>query len=70
MGFKSGLILLPAILLLLLPALIQAGECPVPGDYLPCDGQVDMAELFDYIDAWYACSACVPDIYQALVAYF
>jgi hypothetical protein len=73
MGFKGAKFLLPAILLLLflsLPAPAQAGQCPTPGDYLPCDGWVDMSELTSYINEWYACSACVPDIYQALVAYF
>ena len=44
--------------------------CPIPGDYPICDNNVTMEELTAYIDEWYACSACVPDIFNALQAYF
>jgi hypothetical protein len=35
-----------------------------------CDQSVSVNELVSHINAWYACSSCVPDIFNALQAYF
>ena len=55
---------------MLFPAIVLAGQCPVPGDYQPCDNTVNISELMDYVNEWYKCSACVPDMFQAIEAYY
>jgi hypothetical protein len=35
-----------------------------------CDGIVNASEIGDYIQRWYACSSCVPDIYNAMAEFF
>lgn len=44
--------------------------CKTGADKETCDGLVSMQELTDYIDVWYRCSGCVPDILDALDACF
>jgi len=35
-----------------------------------CNGAVNLTELNAHINAWYLCSACVPDLFQAIEAYY
>jgi len=35
-----------------------------------CDGIVNLTELLDYIDLWYACSSCHPDMFEAVETWF
>jgi len=35
-----------------------------------CNGIVNITELNAHINAWYMCSACVPDLFQAIEAYY
>jgi hypothetical protein len=35
-----------------------------------CNGDVETGELEAYISEWYKCSSCIPDLYQAIEAYF
>jgi len=51
-------------------ATTAAQTCNTGADKPPCDGKVNITELTDYIDAWYSCSACVPDLFQAIEAYY
>ncbi len=51
-------------------SLVSAAECNTGADQEPCDGIVNMTELMDHINGWYRCSACVPDLFQAIEAYY
>jgi len=35
-----------------------------------CDGVVSLTELQDYIQLWYGCSSCYPDLYDAIGAWY
>ena len=35
-----------------------------------CDGDVSETELIEYIQLWYGCSSCYPDMFQAIEAWF
>ncbi|UCD07013.1 MAG: right-handed parallel beta-helix repeat-containing protein, partial [Candidatus Aenigmatarchaeota archaeon] len=54
--------------LILLP-LSTAQVCNTGAD-INCYSTVDMYELTDYINLWYGCSACYPDLFQAIEAYY
>ncbi len=49
---------------------VTALACNTGADQQPCDGIVNSTELFSYIDEWYKCSACVPDLFDAITAFF
>ena len=49
------------------PCLTGADDPARGGD---CNGAVNITELIDYIGEWYRCSACVPDLFQAIEAYY
>jgi hypothetical protein len=34
------------------------------------DDKINLTELVNYINEWYRCSACVPDLFQAIEAYY
>jgi len=44
--------------------------CNTGADQPPCDGVVSLTELQDYIQLWYACSSCYPDLYDAIGAWY
>ena len=48
----------------------QSQQCLTAADQPPCDQSVSLTELTTHINSWYMCSACVPDIFQSLQAYF
>ena len=54
----------------LLLATSAFAQCTVPADQAPCDDAVSIAELTSYIDIWYSCSACAPDLLGAISAYY
>ena len=47
------------------PCLTTADK-PTPA----CDGIVSLSEINDHINAWYACSSCVTDLFKAIQAYY
>jgi len=51
-------------------AVVAAQPCNTGADQQPCDGIVNITELTDHINAWYQCSACVPDLFRAIEAYY
>ncbi len=55
---------------ILLFAVMIAAQCTVPADTDPCDDAVNITELNAHISKWYKCSACVPDLFQAIQAYY
>jgi hypothetical protein len=70
MGSKLPLYLSFALLVLLIPLTVSAQtQCLTNAD-TDCDGSIDVSELNVHINAWYACSSCVPDIFNALQGYF
>jgi len=59
------------IILFLVPVIATAQPaCNTGADQSPCDGVVNVTELLDYIDLWYACSSCYPDLYDAIQAWY
>jgi parallel beta-helix repeat protein len=53
--------------MLIIPfAIAQQQQCLTNADNNPCDGIIDVSELNAHINAWYACSSCVPDLFNAL----
>ena len=60
MAFLASFILFP---------LTIAQPCNTGAD-TNCDNMVSISELTDYIDAWYACSSCAPDVLSAITAYY
>jgi hypothetical protein len=52
-----------------LPCVVSV-PCRTGADKPICDGEISMAELTAYIQEWYKCSACVPDLFQALEAFY
>jgi parallel beta-helix repeat protein len=54
----------------LLFASLSSALCTVPADTEPCDNEVNITELNAHIGKWYKCSACVPDLFQAIQAYY
>jgi hypothetical protein len=57
--------------LILFSSIVSAQtQCLTTADNNPCNGIIDLNELNNHINAWYACSACVPDIFQSLQGYF
>jgi len=44
--------------------------CLTGADQEPCDGVVILDELQNYIQLWYGCSSCYPDLYDAIVAWY
>ena len=60
--------IIASILLIFIP--IASAQCTVPADQEPCDGNVTIAELTAYIDIWYSCSACAPDLLGAINSYY
>jgi len=58
-----------ALFLLIMPALTTSQPtCNTDAD-ADCNGQVTLTELQDYIQLWYGCSSCYPDLYDAVHAY-
>jgi len=56
---------------ILLPALtIAQPACNTGADQSPCDGIVSLTELQGYIQLWYGCSSCYPDLYDAIGAWY
>jgi len=55
---------------LALSLVAAAQPCLTGADQEPCDGSVTLAELMDYVGEWYACSSCVPDMFQAIQGYY
>jgi len=55
---------------LALSLVAAAQPCLTGADQEPCDGSVTLAELMDYVGEWYACSSCVPDMFQSIQAYY
>jgi len=62
-------ILYPVLAFLLLASISSAQTCNTAADK-DCDGKVNMTELADYINVWYGCSACAPDLLGAINAYY
>jgi hypothetical protein len=59
-----------AVFLVVIPPTISAqGNCLTNADK-DCNGALNLTELTNHINAWYACSACIPDIFQSLQGYF
>ena len=56
-------------ILLLIPVLAASQTCLTSAD-IDCNNEVNITELLDYIDEWYACSECVPDLFNAIQAYY
>lgn len=48
---------------------IAQPACNTGADQEPCDGVVNLTELQGYIQLWYGCSSCYPDLYDAVHAY-
>jgi len=65
---------LALITILLFSAIASAqSTCPeqtTGADQSPCDGVVSLDELRDYIQLWYGCSSCYPDLYDAIGAWY
>jgi len=65
-----------AFTFLILPALAAAQGCltgaddPVANAGADCNGVVNLTELMGYVNLWYGCSACYPDIFNAMQAYY
>jgi len=49
---------------------VAAALSCLTGADIDCDGEVNITELMNHINAWYLCSTCVPDIFQAMQAYY
>jgi len=72
MKTPAPFILIIFISLLVFSAIVSAQSataCNTGADQEPCDGFVDLTELQDYIQLWYGCSSCYPDLYDAVHAY-
>ena len=48
---------------------LVASQCITNAD-VDCDGTVNQTELIGYIQLWYACSSCHPDMFEAIEAWF
>ena len=57
------------ISLCIFPAIASA-QCATPADQVPCDDIVGISELMAYIDIWYSCSSCAPNLLGAINAYY
>jgi len=57
------------ILFLISAAPVEAQPCLTGAD-IDCDGEVNITELTNHISAWYRCSSCVPDLFNAMQAYY
>jgi len=57
------------ILFLISAAPVEAQPCLTGAD-IDCDGEVNITELMNHINAWYLCSNCVPDLFNAMQAYY
>jgi hypothetical protein len=72
--YMKSLVSITLIFSLVLLATITSAQpqsqCLTNADKLPCDGVLNLTELNNHINSWYACSACVPDIFQSLQGYF
>ncbi len=69
MKISQILLFLVVFSFLISPAIVAAQTCTTSAD-MDCDGSVNITELMNHIDAWYSCSACVPDLFQAIEAYY
>ncbi|MBN2331448.1 MAG: right-handed parallel beta-helix repeat-containing protein [Candidatus Aenigmarchaeota archaeon] len=70
MGARS-MILCILLISALIPAPAAAQGCLTGADEKGnCDGIVDISELRGHINEWYVCSACIPDLFNAIQAYY
>jgi hypothetical protein len=70
MRYWVSLSLLVFIIIFIVPSAVSAQtQCLTAAD-TDCDGNIDVSELNAHINAWYACSSCVPDIFNSLQGYF
>jgi parallel beta-helix repeat protein len=67
--FDLAIMLSFLLILFTIPFSEAQPQCLTSAD-TNCDQSVDLTELTARINAWYACSSCVPDIFNALQAYF
>ena len=49
---------------------IASAQCIVPADTTDCDNAINITEMNSHISKWYKCSACVPDLFNAIQAYY
>ena len=59
----------PALFFLAIIPLVYA-QCSLPADQEPCDNIITIGELTGYIDTWYSCSACAPNLLETINAYY
>jgi len=52
------------------PTLTTAQPACNTGADADCDGEVTLTELQGYIQLWYGCSSCYPDLYDAIGAWY
>ena len=69
MGKASGHVFFLSFAFLFLSASVMAQGCNTPAD-IDCSGDVNLTEVIDYIDLWYSCSSCYPDLFQAIQAFY
>ena len=61
--------LLSFMLLLIIPSIVSAQPCNTGADS-DCNGKVNMTELYGYMNVWYSCSSCAPDLLGVITAYY